>query len=41
MCTKGQLTEKEFEELYLRRNRVLAEIEKMPVDLCPKARWFL
>lgn len=37
---KGQLNEKEYEELYLRRNRVLQELEKMPVDLCPKARWF-
>lgn len=37
---KGQLNEIEYEELYLRRNRVLQELEKMPVDLCPKARWF-
>lgn len=37
---RGQLNEKEYEELYLRRNRVLQELEKMPVDLCPKARWF-
>ncbi|POR27204.1 Imm3 family immunity protein [Paenibacillus polymyxa] len=36
----GQLNEKEFEELYSRRNKVLVELEKMPVDLCPKARWF-
>ncbi|WP_145045390.1 Imm3 family immunity protein [Paenibacillus xylanexedens] len=37
---KGQLNEKEYEELYLRRNKVLQELEKMTVDLCPKARWF-
>ncbi|MGG4094998.1 Imm3 family immunity protein [Paenibacillus lautus] len=36
----GQLNEKEFEELYSRRNTVLVELEKKPVDLCPKARWF-
>ncbi|CAH1226391.1 Imm3 family immunity protein [Paenibacillus sp. JJ-223] len=37
---KKQLTKEEFEDLYLRRNRVLVEIEKMPTDFCPKARWF-
>jgi len=36
----GQLNENEFEELYLRRNVVLKALEKMPVDLCPKVRWF-
>lgn len=37
---KGQLSEEEFKELYSRRNKVLAELENMPVDLCPRARWF-
>lgn len=37
---KGQMSEEEFNELYSRRNRVLVELEKLPVDLCPKARWF-
>jgi len=36
----GQLTEQELEELRSRRDKVLKEIEKVPVDLCPSARWF-
>ena len=36
----GQLSEQEFEELYLRRNTVLEQIEELPIDICPIARWF-
>ncbi|MEI4803419.1 Imm3 family immunity protein [Bacillus sp. FJAT-51639] len=37
---KKQITKNQLEELIIRREKALERLEKIPVDYCPRARWY-
>ncbi|WP_336762085.1 Imm3 family immunity protein [Paenibacillus sp. USHLN196] len=36
----GQLTQEQFDELSIRKDKALQKIKLMPIDLCNQARWY-
>ncbi|WJQ82894.1 Imm3 family immunity protein [Brevibacillus brevis] len=37
---KEEVTDEQFKDLLIRRDRILQEIDKKPLDYCPESRWY-